>query len=611
MLRLRLTVRTVLAPAAALCLLASACSDEGDGGLDAGNGGDASGQDMGTRDVGGGSDTGSQDDLGGMEDMGTGMIDMGQPDMGEPDLGPEDMGPLDMGAFSCAEPETLTGVLDGEVSIVVDTSVTELRPRDLGLLCGNTSPTVRWPKQTIVAYEVPGTGGVAVSFDTRSTTTPSVFDTVVQVRTTCEDPPPLQDAPLPDLTCFDDSGVNANAPDRRSAGTVQATGGDILYFVVTGFRDPDQSNLISEGEVELTVTASENSPPQLTGGTAFVFGNDVVLRLEGTDADDNVRGAIVNLRRGGNLLDIYGQGTTSPTRSALIFDRAPGEVLNFIRRRQPPLYLSPGPPTDGSGNYSLPNSEVGLNPPLGQFVAGNNVDRLGVTLYDEAFASSNEVLLQVVTNAQRVGFGEDCSNAVCQPPLRCGMDNTCGASELGELYCDPANIQDSGLAPGVGVFAQVELSVSIPPDNAFAGPSCATNSAAGGESVVSLQLPMGGTFDVLATTQTQVTGALNTLIHMRSDCLNDATELPGSCNDDASGTTRASAFEVRDLGGGTYYIFTERFTSTPSTNAFLAGLDISLRPVVGLGEACDPAGVQSRCATGTCQNDGANDICAE
>ena len=571
-----------------------ACSDGGTSGLDASGGTDGAAERDASTEADGGPTDGRPD----------GMADSGTPDSGMRDMGVPEMGPPDMGAFVCAGQIEVEGNLDDSAVVAFDTSMTELRPRDLGLLCGNTDPATQWAPQQIVAYRVPGSGGVAVEFDATGSGTDRQFDTVIQVRTDCGSPPPLERGLFPAMSCWDDSGTNTNAPDRRTRGTYQATGGETIYLVVTGYSD--SRNGVDRGRVELEISAYPNEPPVLNGAVAFRFGSDLVVRLDGEDPDDNVRGAIVNFRRGGAIFDIFGQGVADPVRSALVFDRRPGEVANLLRRTTPPLYLLPGPPASGGGDWDLPNSVVRLNPPLGDFLAANRIDEVGIRVYDDAFAATAEVIAPLVSDAVRVGFGESCERNLCDRPLQCEM-NLCGPSEDASVFCDPANRTDANLAARPGEFASRQVTVSIPPGPAaFSAPSCvASGQTAAAEAVVAVEVPAGGSFDLLASTANSITGNLDTVVHVRSDCLDPRTEL--ACNDDAVG--RSSAVEARDLGPGTHVVMVERRTTAIPNIADTAAVDVSLRPVVGIGESCDPAEITSRCATGTCQDEGSGPVC--
>ena len=576
---------------------------------------DGAGEGPGLRDAGtGGAPDAGLDDLGASSDggldasMDAGGPDAGEIDAGTPDAGVPDTGLPDMGAFACDIPQLVTGVLDEQAQISFDTSASELRPRDLGLLCGNTDPATRWAPQQIVAYEVPGTGPVAVRFSARNPGTSTLFDTVIQVRRGgCEMPPPLADGRFPSPSCFEDSSENTQSPDFRSEGAVQATGGETLYFVVTGFSGGQAPQLDDQGMVNLTITPTANEPPTLDDATPFVFGPDVIIRMDGGDPDGNVRGAIINFRRGGQILDIYGAGTTDPDVSAIIFDERPGELRNHIRRPQIPLALPAAPPPSGDGRFEIIAADVGLNPAIGTFMQNSSIEQIGIRVFDDAYAISEERVVDVSYDPPRVGFGQSCAVDFCAEPYVCEAD-ICSASPLAQLTCDPANLVGGGLS---GTSTVSEVVVSIPPgDPAFGTPSCVQEGRAeAAETAVSIDVPSTGRYDFVASTDTDVTAGRDTIMHLREDCLDPRTEVAGACNDDISATNDRSAIEVRDIAPGAYFLIVEFTAFGPLNRAFDLGLDLQLRPIVGEGEACDPEGLASRCDVGVCEGPAGAETC--
>jgi len=588
----------------AAALVGSACGDDGDG-----LGSPDAGSPLPDAEIG---DSGVVDAaLDAAVDAGTDgsvAVDLGPPDSGE---GAPDAGPDDAGAFACAFPQTVTGVLGEEVRVSLDTSTTELRPRDLGLLCGNTDPATRWAPQQIVAYEVPGTGPVAVRFSARNAGTSPNFDTVIQVRRgDCSRPPPFEDGRFPAPTCFEDATENLTAPDFRSEGAVQVSGGETLYFVVTGFSGGQVREFDDRGPVTLSITTTENAPPTLISAEPFVFGQDVLIRLRGDDPQDNVRGAILNFRAGGQVLDIYGVGTTDPDVAAIVFDARPGEVRNHVRRPQLPFMLLSTPPPGVEGIFEIDAAQAGLNPALGDFLRNGNIPQIGIRLFDDAYAVSSELVVNVELNGRRVGFGESCAAALCETPYACEA-GVCAASALAQTVCDPANIIDSGLVATSTSYASQQLTVTVPAGvGGFGTPSCvADGTAAGREVVLSVDVASTGRFDLVASTDTDVTAGRDTIAYLRTDCLDPRTEVPGACNDDIEAGNDTSAFTVEDIAAGTYFLVIEPSTTSGTMRAFDVGVDLALRPIVADGEACDPAEVLSRCEVGTCQGPAGAETC--
>ncbi|MEM9114050.1 MAG: hypothetical protein AAGD10_10870 [Myxococcota bacterium] len=581
----------------ALLLFATACGDSpGDlGPADAGTGENP--EDMGVVGL-----PDASTDLGPDASMDMGMV----MDAGTPDLGTPDMGRPDAGAFACDLPQVVTGVLNETIQVSFDTSATELRPRDLGLLCGNSDPATRWAPQQIIAYEVPGNGPVAVRFSTRNAGTSTNFDTVVQVRRgSCDAPPPLEDGRFPAPSCFEDATESLQAPDFRSEGAIQAAGGEILYFVVTGYSGGTVPQLDDQGAVTLDITPTSNEPPRLDDASPYIFGQDLFIRLNGDDPDGNVRGAILNFRIGGQVADIYGIGTADGNVSAIVFDQRPNEVRNYVGRPQVPFMLPSAPPPGVDGVFVLDAQVVGLNPTLSQFIQNAGIQQLGVRVFDDAFAISEERIVDVILNGRRADFGESCVSAICAEPFVCEAD-VCGPGAAAQMACDPMNVIDAGLSDTSSVS---EVMVRIPfGAGAFGTPSCvAPGTAEAAEAVLAVEIPAAGRFDLLATTDNETTGTRDTIMYLRQNCVNPQSQL--ACNDDIEQGNDASAVEVLDILSGTYFLIVEPARRTPLTQSIDLGVDLRLRPVVGQGQACDPAELLSRCEVGSCQGAAGAETC--
>ena len=73
-----------------------------------------------------------------------------------------------------------------------------------------------------------------------------------------------------------------------------------------------------------------------------------------------------------------------------------------------------------------------------------------------------------------------------------------------------------------------------------------------------------------------------------------------ACNDDINtmGGNYASSLDVRNLGEGTYTIVVDLYAPDTAPSAF--EMEVTFRPVLATGAACDPAGTANRCAGGAC-----------
>ena len=95
-------------------------------------------------------------------------------------------------------------------------------------------------------------------------------------------------------------------------------------------------------------------------------------------------------------------------------------------------------------------------------------------------------------------------------------------------------------------------------------------------------------------------------MYVRAVCEDPASQLPMGCNDDIDTAAMRyhSQLAFQDLAEGEYYVFVETYNG--STAGY--GLSATLVPVLDPGVECDPAGLQNRCATGTCPA-GAGSVC--
>lgn len=224
--------------------------------------------------------------------------------------------PADAATYTCDRTMRVDGVMDAPVTVMLDTSTTPELPRDLGLACGNPEAELRWARQEAIEFHVPGSGPVAVRFDTTLGITAPELNTVVQVRNDCRRIP-VDRFPA---TCFDD----ANEIEWRSAGGVLANGGDVLYFIVTGYSDPPAEWMtITEGPIQIDFVVTASAPPTLSAGTIRLVGDDVQIAISGSDADADVQGVALNFYDGSGLLDIWGDGEARENDDVFVVRIAP------------------------------------------------------------------------------------------------------------------------------------------------------------------------------------------------------------------------------------------------------------------------------------------------
>ena len=102
--------------------------------------------------------------------------------------------------------------------------------------------------------------------------------------------------------------------------------------------------------------------------------------------------------------------------------------------------------------------------------------------------------------------------------------------------------------------------------------------------------------DLIVRTDVGATASTDTVVHIRRDCDDPATEV--GCVDDIRGMLAAHV-ELLDAAPGAYTIFVEPY-SAPGMMAVPFNMEVALRPVLAMGATCDAMGVMNRCADGPC-----------
>lgn len=501
-------------------------------------------------------------------DDGEPEIDSGMPDAGSlPDAGPP---------YTCESTVQVQGVLGGVVSAELDTSTVTEAPRDLGYSCGNPDAETRWAPQAVVELAIPGMGPVAVRFSTVNEVTPDNFSTVVQVRRDCELVPDDQFPPL----CVD----AADAPNEwRSQGAFEAMGGETVYVVVSGYGDAATRSpgLIDRGPVRIDFEVAENRAPTLDAAEMVLIGDDLRLDVSGMDADGNVNGVVASFYDRAGLIDLYGTG--NPTELNSLF---------FIPLDDPA-------PTAGSfeaGSWLRSTPGDGRTQ-LGEFLAARGANMARVIMVDQLSGTSAPLMIPLV-EATIVGFGDACSTSErCSNGYVCGPSNTCEPSPEAIALCGTATNAMLPAFTDQAVTVTMTGQTTVDPGLHDPLSGCVMlEESAGDEAIYQVDVATGP-FDLILDTNLPITGRTDTVIYVRTDCADPSTE--SACNDDLSATDRQSHLELMDLEAGTYFVFVEQvLTSVASTSSH--ALEITARPVLPMGAACDDAGVLNRCANGPC-----------
>lgn len=477
---------------------------------------------------------------------------------------PADGGP----PFACARPTVVEGILGDIVSVSFDTAMTTTRPRDLGIYCGNPEGEIRWAPQEVIELHVPGDGPVAVILDSTSESTAYEFNTVLQVRTECSTPPDGEFPP----TCFDD----AVRGEYRSRGAYAASGGDTLYIYVTGFSEPPAEQMtVDRGTVQVDIQIRANAAPTLSAGFFRLAQDNALIGATAADTDRDLAGIAMNfLGPDGALLDIFGDGEATMG----------GDILL--------LPFDPAPTTATWDQYVI---VYGTQSNLAAYVRAVRASAVLLRVYDRGGASS-EILEVPITEATLVGHDEPCDGMrACRNPMLCNA-GTCGIFGAAASVCSRA--EPIAIATPTDTATRARVTGSSGPDVGSYWPNCAPElrgGAIGAEKTYVVTVPAGA-LDLLATTNLPGTRDFDTILYLRRLCPDSGTEL--ACNDN-TGSDPQSTIEVRDIPAGTYTIFVERFGGVGS-GSVPHELEVTLRPVLASGAACDMGGIENRCAAGTC-----------
>jgi hypothetical protein len=459
------------------------------------------------------------------------------------------------------------GMMGSTVSIDLNTDMTSTRPRDLGPACGNTAAELRWARQEVVEFHVPGTGSMGVHVSTDNTMTQSNFNTLIQVRSgSCAAVP---QSVLP-LSCFDD----VSQTNLRTDGGYTAMGGSTLYFVVTGYSDPPATEMaVDHGMVHVEFTVTPNTPPMLTGGTATLNGINTIVSATATDAEGPIGGYAFSLFNAGGQLDTNGDGVGNGND----------------------VFVLPFDSVDTMGTTYTGHSLIdGMQLRVAEVCRGGAMcTQMGLVVYDQQYATSNMIMVPI-HDAVVVGIGQTCDDLhICGGGAVCTM-GTCQPTAAATAACGAAQVLT--IATPTDTATTATVMGTVPATGIFTG-SCGMTT--GGEQIWNLTVP-AGMYDLALTTRGASTPASSdTELYVRSNCVDSGTELPMGCNDDINtgGMVYSSALSFRNIASGTYSIFVEIYPGATTRNY---GLTATLTPVLASGAACDPAGVMNRCATGAC-----------
>jgi hypothetical protein len=470
----------------------------------------------------------------------------------------------------CDAPMRVTGTLGMASEVMLDTTMSDTRPRDLGLACGNVTAR-RWARQEVIEYVVPGTGPVGVSISTANMGTDANFNTVVQIRESCAQVPTATFPP----SCFDDAG-----DEIQATGGVQAMGGDTIFIYVTGYSEPDAVTMQEdEGRVRVTITAAPNAAPTLTGGGFRLIQNDSRIEAQGMDADGNILGVTLGLFNASGRLDFNGDGVGNDLD---VFDFRFAEITGT---------------TDWSGRVDISGMELRFAEVCRDPMV--RCTEAVLIAYDTAYASSAPFRVPV-RDATVVGFGDTCDGleTICAAGLVCNASMTCEPTPAAIAACMGATAIMVPAPMGTATTGSAMATIPAGMSGTFLAPAgCAPgmggDPTSGPERIFSVAVP-AGTYDLTFATNRPGTAMTDTVMYVRGECGDPTDDL--GCQDDIARGMLGSSVTVMNATEGDYFAIVETYGGAGGP----VEIQATLRPVLAMGEACDPAGMANRCAMGVC-----------
>ncbi len=455
----------------------------------------------------------------------------------------------------CVSPIAVTGEI-GTSTVSGDTSMVEARPRDLGGDCGNAS-AARFAPQEVIAYTVPGSGEVGVAFTLDTAGTDENFAAVVQVRGACDEIPPAAG------TCY---GAQENQPGIPASGGVLANGGDVIYFVVTGWAEA-MAPATASGPWQMDITAGPNEAPTLVGGQLSDVGGSLEVTLSTMDDSGATTYRLELQGADGMGVDINDDGMVNE-----------GDwLIGGFNEESAPAFVGTARWTD---LFAL-------------LPEGLNITQAETAVRDIFNVESAPM---TITIGSAAAIGDACdATTYCALELACVSD-VCAASAESTTVCATATALT--ITTPTDTTTNTTVSGTIPAGTGALTPGC-TN-AVGPEVIYIVTVPATGTFDVIARTNLAGTGMTDTAIYLRNTCEDPTTQL--ACNDDIdlAGMVYTSRFELLDAPAGDHAIVVEQWFPVPTTTPGDFQMEVSLRPVLATGDTCDNAGLNNRCAAGPC-----------
>ncbi len=458
-------------------------------------------------------------------------------------------------AASCDAPEVVTLVDGMTVQRMFD-----LRTAPHAVTTGCTG--TEGAGQIVYELAVPGSGPHAIVANTGVVGTDRSLDTVLALRRgVCAGT--VSDA------CWDDY-----AQDRRARADFLANGGDHVFLILTSYTTDD------EGPVTLALTSRPNAPPTIESASALLAGDELLVDVRGGDADGNGWGVVLRFHGpAGELVDLDGDGMRTASDAVRApFARSVSGATTFVERAR-------------TGLTADQASRVG------------SATSVYVRTVDEPDSVSEVDVRTPMLGGSLALSGQPCdATHACSEELTCapGMPHTCQPTPARASACGAAT-PIAVATPTTATTSASVMGVLMQGSGLFAG-SCAPT--LGLEDIYTVTVPDMVAVDLVLTTENAGSDPRgDTVVYVRTQCVEPATSMMGWCNDDHTGATPStylSRLVIEDAAPGDYAVFVEAYQGVQPDMTLRYELSASLRPVLPSGASCDPSEVRDRCAGDPC-----------
>jgi hypothetical protein len=231
---------------------------------------------------------------------------------------------------------------------------------------------------------------------------------------------------------------------------------------------------------------------------------------------------------------------------------------------------------------------------LGDLVRDVMSTQVALELIDEVYVFSEPVTVPI-RELNEVGLDAMCDAMnVCADPLTCSATTMlCEAPPEIAAACAGATplVIDT---PTTTTTSTTVMGSFAAGDGLFSAPADCSDTP-GMEHLYALTVP-DGRFDVILNTDLPASDGTDTVIYMRSSCPDPRSD--AGCSDDIDYPDNPQTLlELPEVAPGTYTVFVERWADDAGP---MFALQVSLRPILESGAACDPMGVMNRCAGMPC-----------